>query len=194
MEPPRSVFFFVQHRGITCRFSSKPFSENDFTKHDGAGDGGEKQPIVRSSRHTSFLREHKGTHTSGGIGDFCACGGSKVTYFRRGFIQYAIDLKPPSFPSLLGLADVWGSFLGSLGRQRATCSQCQPDFCGNSYERRITLHKETEPLSLPATFQLSFSYSPVSSSHSLHVIFGFFLSSLRLSPADLHPQITLCIK
>lgn len=76
--------------------------------------------------------------------------------------------------SLLGLADVWGSFLGSLGRQRATCSQCQPDFCGNSYERRITLHKETEPLSLPATFRLSFSYSPVSSSHSLHVIFGFF--------------------
>lgn len=123
-------------------------------------------------------------HASGGIGDFGACGGSKVTYFRRGFIQYSIQnrFKSSLLPSvaasfsLLGLADVWGSFLGSLGQQRATCSQCQPDFRGNSYERRIALHKETEPLSLPATFRFSFSYSLISSSNSLFVIFGFFLA------------------
>ncbi len=125
--------------------------------------------------------------------------GLKGDIFQKGVHSVCNIFKSSLLPSvaaslsLLGLADVWGSFLGSLGRQRATCSQCQPDFRGNSYERRIALHKETEPLSLPATFRFSFSYSLISSSNSLFVIFGFY-SSLRLSPADVHPQITLCIK
>lgn len=85
--------------------------------------------------------------------------GLKGDIFQKGVHSVCSRFKSSLLPSvaashsLLGLADVWGSFLGSLGQQRATC---QPDFRGNSYERRITLHKETEPLSLPATFRLFF--------------------------------------
>lgn len=185
----------VQRGGITCLFSSKAFSENDFTKHDSAGDGGRNNLLFVLLDTLLFLERTKtrtllgASVTSAHVGDI----------FQKGVHSVCNRFKSSLLPSvaaslsLLGLADVWGSFLGSLGRQRATCSQCQPDFRGNSYERRIALHKETEPLSLPATFRFSFSYSPISSSNSLFVIFGFF-SSLRLSPADFHPQITLCIK
>lgn len=112
----------VQRGGITCLFSSKAFSENDMTVPEMGGE----TTYCSFSRHTSFLGAHKGTHTSGGIGDFGACGGSNVTYFRRGLIQYAVGLNPPSFP-LLQLHSVclawqmcgglfWGAWDGSMPR------------------------------------------------------------------------------
>lgn len=97
---------------------------NGSTKHGIARDG-EKQPIVHCSRHTSFLRAHKDVHTSGGNGDFGACGSSKVTYFRWGFIQYAIDLKPPSFS--LSLLPSVAAFA-----QSACLGRCVGVFSGES--------------------------------------------------------------
>lgn len=52
---------FVQHGGITCLFSSKDFLRT-ISQNMTVLEMGEKQPIVRSSRHTSFLGEHKDAH------------------------------------------------------------------------------------------------------------------------------------
>jgi len=159
--------------------------------------GGGKQPFVRSSRHTSFLGEHKGTHTSGGIGDFGACGGSNVTYFRRGFIQYPIDLKPPSFPCSPRSACLvwqmcgglfWGAWDGSAPRVHNV----------SLISVEILMSEGS-----PYTKKQSHFLSPLLSNSLFHTLwfllhtpfmlfFDFFFSSLRLSPADLHPQITRC--